>query len=1194
MKFHEVFMVLEWVIFSISLICFGLGIYLPLITINIDVLGENQQIIKSVIQSLFLFWDSKSWVPFLLIGFFSLILPIGKFILALWSAVSHRRKHKTPKLFGFNVIDILRKASKYQFLDCFVIIFLLSLLNGGAITSEIHLGFYFFLSYCCLSVLSAEILFISQNKSGIYSRNVKPSAVIHPIQSFSQFLMEFTLLSFYSLIFVLGIQVIYKRPFMAVKFAYKQAIMMEHSVISLKVIQKMTTFLNVRIAWTVIALTVVIFPILQFITVWIRFLRRSSLTFLLEKRNNRIIQLQKLHEIKELEEDNESFQKNELKQGSAITWSRTRDSRSFHDRSSHQLNVINDGQHDATTCGRRIEIFWRWLEVLITDWCMCDVFAVANFTTMFAVSSFDSAYAEIPGANSLREDGALWLVLLSASMFHFSSFEVPIKVANLLFRRSNIQVEEEDTEYHKSEPLYFHPTPLRNNSNNNSKYKNHIERDRLLNENGLACFCPVSESPHCFEGRPSMGRTVCCCSTTANSNQHSDLANILSQSPQNRFLRINSPPIQQSLLACHPGSVSPDIGQGMTEARSSPPPHLSSKSMSSRLKQTPGLVDKKSNTYENEVVGPKNGISTQEVEGDLLEFEMGDSDLSFDGQNDLQDDHINQNNQQISYNNNIIQPNLVTQVTRATKITHTNKNNRDKSEIPNNQLNNASSLLDSPSRSLLSSSTTPQNISFYFIFNLLKLVFILALFIPYSFQNLHSPHIFSFTQLNKDLTAVTPDLQSLLFQLPNSIGYCGPAPKAADVQAPIPCKTTSDEGMTDIVSFDVKTKLYSFSAALRWFSGIHSIILHDIRFQPRHFSLEQMKNGTAAHALNIYDSAGITPLEFRVSGAIHLPAVEVYSIAGVPLVGYETEVLTGVHGALNSPFKFHAVITYRCTKHAPYLSVPKFHRVVIEDQVVVEENATVGYISVHLRSDLKDFLERLVRDLLNDIAVGNTGILQLGSDRMRKMRQAAEGDLSIKRFFTDSGELTFFEAVLATFRMQVPVGKDIACPSSIQSEDVDDNLNMSSSAFGRKPKQNLYGQIYVHDDKVAAKSLELQYGVWKYKGKQIIDVEDTGVAVDEDSIVIQASSNSTEDNRAHADDSNSRDKTPKKKGFFITETIDLSGDSDEFLTKFSSPISEFKDSTDPFILQIRDTDNYQSKIDGGDTTIITQPHQQRV
>lgn len=104
-------------------------------------------------------------MPLILILLFSVIFPIYKLFLigAILTAKSRQTLHKAIEWSSH-----LRQTAKFQFLDIFVAIFMRAYLNMDILHTELKSGFFVYLCFCILSLITAEVLTVLVDPSHVY------------------------------------------------------------------------------------------------------------------------------------------------------------------------------------------------------------------------------------------------------------------------------------------------------------------------------------------------------------------------------------------------------------------------------------------------------------------------------------------------------------------------------------------------------------------------------------------------------------------------------------------------------------------------------------------------------------------------------------------------------------------------------------------------------------------------------------------------------------------------------------------------------------------------------------------------------------------------------------------------------------------------------------------------------------------
>lgn len=105
------------------------------------------------------------YLPLILILLFSVVFPIYKLFLigAILTAKNQRALHKAIEWSAH-----LRQTAKFQFLDIFVAIFMRAFLNQDILHTELKEGFFVYLIFCILSLITAEVLTVLVDPSHLY------------------------------------------------------------------------------------------------------------------------------------------------------------------------------------------------------------------------------------------------------------------------------------------------------------------------------------------------------------------------------------------------------------------------------------------------------------------------------------------------------------------------------------------------------------------------------------------------------------------------------------------------------------------------------------------------------------------------------------------------------------------------------------------------------------------------------------------------------------------------------------------------------------------------------------------------------------------------------------------------------------------------------------------------------------------
>lgn len=167
----------------ISLVCFFPGIFLPMITIDlqstidsnianltIPILNKSSSILQTVVD----LWDQKIYLVSFLIFAFSIVVPLTKAALLIYAILSPKLKLANQSM------TIVKSIGKWSMCDVFVVAIFLTHLSTGSdpsrsmhellifgfevkldvlvnMNSQLESGFYAFLAYCLISLVSLQI-----------------------------------------------------------------------------------------------------------------------------------------------------------------------------------------------------------------------------------------------------------------------------------------------------------------------------------------------------------------------------------------------------------------------------------------------------------------------------------------------------------------------------------------------------------------------------------------------------------------------------------------------------------------------------------------------------------------------------------------------------------------------------------------------------------------------------------------------------------------------------------------------------------------------------------------------------------------------------------------------------------------------------------------------------------------------------
>ena len=130
---------------------------------QIDISGELHAYEKSrsILGTVQELYQADQWLVALLIGLFSIVVPALKSLLILTSVMARnsRNRHAATK--------VKNMISKWSMADVFVVAIIVAFLAANAtqqteelfsLNAQFMPGFYYFLSYCILSILSSQLL----------------------------------------------------------------------------------------------------------------------------------------------------------------------------------------------------------------------------------------------------------------------------------------------------------------------------------------------------------------------------------------------------------------------------------------------------------------------------------------------------------------------------------------------------------------------------------------------------------------------------------------------------------------------------------------------------------------------------------------------------------------------------------------------------------------------------------------------------------------------------------------------------------------------------------------------------------------------------------------------------------------------------------------------------------------------------
>lgn len=138
-------------------ICFIAGIFLPMLTLKKFLLFSSE---LSIVSGLIELIDEGHWILFLIVGVFSIVLPIVKIglltkILACNFHGAMGAHQKTQE----KALLLMHRCGRWAMLDVFIVAVLFMSIKLGAIASvEIHMGLYMFAAGVLLIMLLTSLV----------------------------------------------------------------------------------------------------------------------------------------------------------------------------------------------------------------------------------------------------------------------------------------------------------------------------------------------------------------------------------------------------------------------------------------------------------------------------------------------------------------------------------------------------------------------------------------------------------------------------------------------------------------------------------------------------------------------------------------------------------------------------------------------------------------------------------------------------------------------------------------------------------------------------------------------------------------------------------------------------------------------------------------------------------------------------
>jgi len=156
------------ILLIISLVCLYPGLFEPILSIvvgaDIPILGriELQDSTNSIISTIQTLYEEGNPLVAFLILFFSVMVPLLKALMLLLVLLIPTLPKRRQ------IFDFVHLIGKWSMADVFVVGVLIAYLGTKSntnIEASLHVGFYYFLAYCLISLLSIQIMKIDDVKS---------------------------------------------------------------------------------------------------------------------------------------------------------------------------------------------------------------------------------------------------------------------------------------------------------------------------------------------------------------------------------------------------------------------------------------------------------------------------------------------------------------------------------------------------------------------------------------------------------------------------------------------------------------------------------------------------------------------------------------------------------------------------------------------------------------------------------------------------------------------------------------------------------------------------------------------------------------------------------------------------------------------------------------------------------------------
>jgi len=114
---------------------------------------------RSLINTLNDLSRKKLYISMLALGFFSIVVPVAK-LGGTFKVIYEMYSKPAQRVFDANryLMNVLSYLASYQFVDLYVGILFVCYFNSDASTAKFHIGFYWFFSYCVISLAVSVVL----------------------------------------------------------------------------------------------------------------------------------------------------------------------------------------------------------------------------------------------------------------------------------------------------------------------------------------------------------------------------------------------------------------------------------------------------------------------------------------------------------------------------------------------------------------------------------------------------------------------------------------------------------------------------------------------------------------------------------------------------------------------------------------------------------------------------------------------------------------------------------------------------------------------------------------------------------------------------------------------------------------------------------------------------------------------------